>query len=741
MPVKLLGTAPAAPSTQAFSDAAAAGTSTSPALADHKHAMMSSPLGLPLGLTGATAAARFVGGTTGSTAPTTGTFAAGDFAVDQNGLIWVCSTGGTPGTWRPLAFVSGATPTASAPGDVGSAGSDTSGAARDHKHAREAFATPAVVLGTAGAAGAATTLIRSDATIAAFDATNPSTQAFGDAAAVGAAAFAARRDHKHAMMASPLGLPLALTGAVAATRYVGATSSGAPVTGTFALGDFIVDQTGKVWVCTVAGTQGTWVQIAGSAGGSSTTSAVGDSPVTGTATTWSPSDHKHGREGFATNTLALGTAAGAGAAATLIRSDATIAAFDTTAPTTSAVADAAAVGSAAFAARRDHVHGREGFGAVTAETTFGIASANGVAVTEARSDHTHGTPANPTGLPLALTGAVAATRYVGGTTTGAPITGTFAAGDLVISQAGAVLVCTVAGTPGTWVQLGVYNLAGVEDLGQIAMDLGTMPKGSSAATPTSGADVLAALNMSLDAMVGGISPAAPLGGVGLGGSNASASAVGDAATEGASANASRLDHKHGREAFATPAIVLGTAAAAGAAATPIRSDSTIVAFDATVPTTNAAGTLVAAAAGSAAVAARRDHVHGSAGALGTLGYAQATVDQTGITANVDLTSLAVTVTVATGRRIRISFKLSVENSNANGGSAVFIQEGASQLQTCRFLNPNANVSITAQGSVVLTPTAASHTYKLTMQNYVSGTAVSRAGSPEPAYILVEDIGT
>ncbi len=46
-------------------------------------------------------------------------------------------------------------------------------------------------------------MIRSDSTIAAFDATNPTTQAFGDAAAVGTAAFAARRDHKHAMMADP----------------------------------------------------------------------------------------------------------------------------------------------------------------------------------------------------------------------------------------------------------------------------------------------------------------------------------------------------------------------------------------------------------------------------------------------------------------------------------------------------------------------------------------------------------
>lgn len=36
-----------------------------------------------------------------------------------------------------------------------------------------------------------------------FDATDPSTQAFGDAAAVGTAAVAARRDHKHAMPATP----------------------------------------------------------------------------------------------------------------------------------------------------------------------------------------------------------------------------------------------------------------------------------------------------------------------------------------------------------------------------------------------------------------------------------------------------------------------------------------------------------------------------------------------------------
>lgn len=54
-----------------------------------------------------------------------------------------------------------------------------------------------------------------------------------------------------------------LTGAVAATRYVGGTTSGAPTTGTFAVGDFIVDQTGVIWICTTAGTPGTWGEVNG----------------------------------------------------------------------------------------------------------------------------------------------------------------------------------------------------------------------------------------------------------------------------------------------------------------------------------------------------------------------------------------------------------------------------------------------------------------------------------------------
>lgn len=58
----------------------------------------------------------------------------------------------------------------------------------------------------------------------------------------------------------------ALTGATQATRYVGATTSGAPVSGTFAVGDFIVARDGHLFVCTVAGSPGTWSDV-GTAGG------------------------------------------------------------------------------------------------------------------------------------------------------------------------------------------------------------------------------------------------------------------------------------------------------------------------------------------------------------------------------------------------------------------------------------------------------------------------------------------
>jgi hypothetical protein len=103
-----------------------------------------------------------------------------------------------------IAVFDGAAPVTQAFGDAAAAGSAGAAARRDHVHGMPAspggtFATPAIALGTTAAAGAASTVIRSDATIAVFDGAVPSTQGFGDAAATGAAAVAARRDHVHGM--------------------------------------------------------------------------------------------------------------------------------------------------------------------------------------------------------------------------------------------------------------------------------------------------------------------------------------------------------------------------------------------------------------------------------------------------------------------------------------------------------------------------------------------------------------
>lgn len=60
--------------------------------------------------------------------------------------------------------------------------------------------------------------------------------------------------------------------------------------------------------------------------------------------------------------------------------------------------------------------------------------------------------------------------------------------------------------------------------------------------------------------------------------------------------------------LAAPAFTLGVANAAGVAATAVSSNSTLLMFDTTVPTS---GGLSVAAVGSATIASRGDHLHGN----------------------------------------------------------------------------------------------------------------------------------
>ena len=148
------------------------------------------------GLTGATSASRYVGATSGG-APVSGTFNAGDFVIDMtNFTVLVCNSGGSPGTWSTLV----------------------------NRTNTESLSNK--TLSSVALSGAAT----------------------------GTASLILTNAIKGTTISSS-----GLTGATGASRYVGATSSGSPTSGTFATGDFVIDQTGIIWICTASGTPGTWV--------------------------------------------------------------------------------------------------------------------------------------------------------------------------------------------------------------------------------------------------------------------------------------------------------------------------------------------------------------------------------------------------------------------------------------------------------------------------------------------------
>jgi hypothetical protein len=66
-----------------------------------------------------------------------------------------------------------------------------------------------------------------------------------------------------------------LTGSTVASRYVGQTASGSPASGAHLVGDFSTSTLGEVFVCSVAGTPGTWIQVvAGTLAASALTNAM-----------------------------------------------------------------------------------------------------------------------------------------------------------------------------------------------------------------------------------------------------------------------------------------------------------------------------------------------------------------------------------------------------------------------------------------------------------------------------------
>jgi hypothetical protein len=124
---------------------------------------------------------------------------------------------------------------------------------------------------------------------------------------------------------------------------------------------------------------------------------------------------------------------------------------------------------------------------------------------------------------------------------------------------------------------------------------------------------------------------------------------------------------------------------------------------------------------------------------GWIGYVEVTANQTGLAAGVDLTGLAETVTVNTSRRIRISTFCTIQGSAGGDLARLDIKEGATILNS--FQGRLETSGIGFQCSVVLLPSAAAHTYKLTVTRTVgAGTVQLSASATAPAYLLIEDLG-
>ena len=131
----------------------------------------------------------------------------------------------------------------------------------------------------------------------------------------GESSIPARSDHKHELIdvaglkvpniftelnTFQSGIQVASSSLSVASRWMGATEAGAPLTGSYKKGDFIVDVSGSFWICVADGQPGTWVSASGGSGSSvesisygTATARISRTPLPGTLATVSRSDHVH----------------------------------------------------------------------------------------------------------------------------------------------------------------------------------------------------------------------------------------------------------------------------------------------------------------------------------------------------------------------------------------------------------------------------------------------------------------
>lgn len=142
--------------------------------------------------------------------------------------------------------------------------------------------------------------------------------------------------------------------------------------------------------------------------------------------------------------------------------------------------------------------------------------------------------------------------------------------------------------------------------------------------------------------------------------------------------------------------------------------------------------------GTALTAANLDRYPG-----GWIGYAESNAVQSLISSVQDLTSLSVTVTVGTARRIRVTAEVGFNCSNAGAVAGLQIVNGAGTICQQR----NVHIPYTTSPAVctalyvVSSPPSGANTWKLRAGLALgSGTIATDGSSTSPAMIVVEDIG-
>lgn len=130
----------------------------------------------------------------------------------------------------------------------------------------------------------------------------------------------------------------------------------------------------------------------------------------------------------------------------------------------------------------------------------------------------------------------------------------------------------------------------------------------------------------------------------------------------------------------------------------------------------------------------------NAGGFISGGYAEVLTSQASISTEVAITGLSITITAASGRRIMVTQQTFPGNGSVgNQVITANIKEGVTMLMQSNCTLSFSGGNQTLHSAVVLTPTAAVHTYFVSM-SAGSGTFTNAASSTFRSFILAQDLG-